>query len=202
MGTSALFTSFMEPWILKKSFQKNEFIIGFLSFIGIYFIYKANPSKGNEALSAKYYLAIAVGLAGSFLASFFTTLNKKISDRYESDLMSLMEIGGGWLFLTVVLLFYAPELFMIFPSSMDLVYLFFLSIFCTTYPFLMSLEALKKISAFTANLSVNLEPVYGFILAGIIFKEHEQLNLYFYTGAFIIMASVLYPLVFGKQEPK
>ena len=200
MGTSALFTAFIEPMIMKKAFKKNEFVIGLISFIGIYFIYKANPSQGDEALSAKYYLAMAVGLMGAFLASLFTTLNKKIGDFYESDMMSFMEIGSGWVFLSILLLIMDPKVFLIIPTSQDFIYLFILSIFCTTYPFLMSLEALKKISAFTANLSVNLEPVYGFILAGIIFKEHEQLNLYFYSGALIIMCSVLYPLVFGKRE--
>ena len=65
MGTSALFTALIEPFIMKKSFQKNEFLIGGFSFLGIYFIYKANPSAGNEVLTAKYYLSIGVGLCGA-----------------------------------------------------------------------------------------------------------------------------------------
>lgn len=202
MGTSALFTALIEPFVMKKSFEKREFLIGAFSFLGIYFIYKANPSEGNAELSAKYYLAIGVGLSGSFLASFFTTLNKKIGHRYESSVMSVMEIGSGWLFLTVLLLVADPGVFAIVPTGMDFIYLIILSIFCTTYPFLMSLEALKNISAFMANLSVNLEPVYGFILAGIIFKEHEQLNLYFYTGAFIIILSVMFPLLADTIKKK
>jgi drug/metabolite transporter (DMT)-like permease len=202
MGTSALFTALIEPFVMKKSFEKREFLIGAFSFLGIYFIYKANPSEGNAALSAKYYLAIGVGLCGSFLASFFTTLNKKIGHRYESAVMSVMEIGSGWLFLTALLLFSDPVVFTVIPTGMDFIYLIILSIFCTTYPFLMSLEALKKISAFMANLSVNLEPVYGFILAGIIFREHEQLNLYFYTGAFIIILSVMFPLLADTVKKK
>ncbi|MBK7958494.1 MAG: EamA family transporter [Bacteroidetes bacterium] len=191
MGTSALFSSLIEPFVVGKKFQKSELFIGLLSFVGIYIICLANPSQGSEADSTKYFWAIVVGLIGSFLAAVFTSLNKKYAGEYETEVVSFIELSVGGLFLTLMIPFFSTERFVWIPSKIDFIYLLIMGIVCTNFTFNISLKALKQLSAFTANLSVNLEPVYGFILAAIIFKEHQLLNIYFYLGAFLILASVL-----------
>ena len=79
---------------------------------------------------------------------------------------------------------------------MDLLYLFLLSFFCTIIPFILSLQALKKLSAFTINLSLNLEPVYGILLAFAVFSENKLLGWGFYAGTAIILFSVLLHAVY------
>lgn len=191
MGTSALFSSLIEPFVVGKKFQKSELLIGFISFIGIYIICLANPSQDNEADSLKYFWAIVVGLISSFLAAFFTSLNKKYAGNYETEVVSFLELSVGWLFITLLIPFFSIDHFIWIPNKMDFIYLLIMGIVCTNFTFNISLKALKQLSAFTANLSVNLEPVYGFILAAIIFKEHQLLNAYFYIGALLILSSVL-----------
>ena len=82
------------------------------------------------------------------------------------------------------------------PSVSDLGYLLILAIACTVYPFTVSIELMKRISAFIVNLSINMEPVYGIILAYLIFGEKERMNSGFYLGTLVILLSViLYPLI-------
>ena len=46
------------------------------------------------------------------------------------------------------------------------------------------------------QLTLNLEPVYGIIMAVIIFGQQEKMNLNFYIGALVILGAVItYPLV-------
>ncbi len=55
---------------------------------------------------------------------------------------------------------------------------------------------MQRISAYTMNLTVNLEPVYGIILAFFIFNEGEQMSSGFYFGASVVLLSVfIYPVL-------
>jgi drug/metabolite transporter (DMT)-like permease len=196
LGTAALFSSIIEPIVTDKKFRWRELMIGLLSLIGILIIFYANPTPNDKVQTENYFLAIIVGLSSAFLAALFTALNKKIGDKYESEVMSFIELGSGWLALSLCLPFFIDASFQFIPSKDDIFWLVVLGLLCTNLTFNIGLKALKKLSAFTANLSVNLEPIYGFILAAFIFKEHETLNGYFYLGAGIVLASVIvHPLL-------
>jgi drug/metabolite transporter (DMT)-like permease len=196
LGTAALFSAIIEPLVTDKKFQWRELMIGMLSLVGILIIFYANPTPNDRAQSENYFLAILVGLSSAFLAALFTALNKKIGDKYESEVMSFLELGFGWVALSVCLPFFMDHTFQFIPSSEDIFWLLVLGLLCTNFTFNIGLKALKQLSAFTANLSVNLEPIYGFILAAFIFKENETLNGYFYLGAGIVLASVVvHPLM-------
>jgi drug/metabolite transporter (DMT)-like permease len=102
-------------------------------------------------------------------------------------------LGGGWLLLSLLLPFYlqlSPAATAI-PSLSDWFWLLVLSLFCTVLAFQLSVSALKKISAFTANLTYNLEPVYGIALAFFIYQENKVLGKGFYLGICLILLSVL-----------
>ena len=89
------------------------------------------------------------------------------------------------------------------PAWDDWVYLFVLALLCTTLAHVLSLQALRTISVFNSNLIINLEPVYGIILAGLLLSEHKQLDLRFYIGTAIILGAViLYPIVKPRLETK
>ena len=82
------------------------------------------------------------------------------------------------------------------PITMDWLYLALLAFACTVYPFTVSIELMKRISAFLVSLSVNMEPVYGILLAYIIFGDKERMNTGFYLGTLVILFSViLYPVI-------
>src|SRR5690606_12683970 len=77
------------------------------------------------------------------------------------------------------------------PGLMDTLYLLILSLFCTVLLYVLFAESLKRISAFTVNLSFNLEPIYAIIIAFLFFSESNEVNMSFYVGLFFVSASVI-----------
>ena len=104
--------------------------------------------------------------------------------------MTAYEMAGALAIVTIVLPLnlYAGNQFL--PSGIDWLWLTILSILCTVWAFVLQLQALKHISAFTLNLSYNLEPVYGIILAFLAFHENRSLNNAFYMGALLIVLAL------------
>ncbi len=178
------FSTLLEPLINQTRIDFAEFIIGLLAMLGIYLIFHFDKD---------YQLGIIFGLVSSFFAALFPILNKKLVDRFDSNTITFYEIGGGWLSLNILvpiyLIFY-PAQYLI-PSASDFFWLIILSLFCTVLAFNLSIRSLIKVSPFTVNLSYNLEPVYGIILAFVVFNENEYLGISFYVGLGIIFFTVL-----------
>lgn len=179
------FTSFLDPIIMKRPLQKIELLLGLIVIFGIYMIFHFDQH---------FRVGILLGILSSFLASLFPILNKKMVKSYSSDTISLYEMGGGFLLLTLLIPVYIllPSIGSFVPTQNDLMWLFILSIFCTVWAFNLSVNALKKISPFTVNLSYNLEPVYGILLAFLVYHENDHLGWSFYTGLSIIASTVLF----------
>lgn len=183
LSTTTLFTSVLEPLIVRTRFNKMELMLGIFVIIGIWFV---------AQVGALYYTAIAVGLVSAFLAAFFSVLNKRYIGLHFSPSVTIVELSAGWVFLNYVMLITNRWHFgSMIPTRDDWVYLFILGIFCTSVAFALSLEALKKLSAFVSNLSISLEPVYGILLAVWLLNESEQLNTSFYIGTSILLLAVL-----------
>ena len=115
--------------------------------------------------------------------------------------MTFLEMGSSWLFLCVVMLIMTVMGYSISlqPSQMDWIYLIALSLLCTTLAFSLSLKALEHLTAFTNNLVINLEPVYGMIMAAVLLHEYDELNARVYLGVFFILIVVLSYPYFGKK---
>lgn len=180
----ALFTAVMDPLLKGKRPKASELLLGLAVIAGIYIIFTGQKF---------YFKGIVLSVISAFLASLFTILNKRISNKIDPAVITFYELGTGFLLLTILLpawMSYNTSTF-ILPDMRDLQYILILSIFCTTVAFTLSLHALQKIDAFTMNLSVNLEPLYSIILAFIIFKEHELLTAQFYIGSAIILSAVV-----------
>ncbi len=185
MSTAGIFTSLLDPFVNKTKHNVFELFIGLLGIVGVYIIYQAQQMYAWGVLS---------GLAAAILASWFTVLNKKIASKYPARTMVLYEMGTGWLLLCVLIPIFigvSDEQVKLIPANMDWLWLIILSLCCTVWAQYLALNALKHISSFTSSLSVNLEPVYGILLAFIIYKEYEQLDTNFYIGMAIIMVSVI-----------
>ena len=180
----ALFTALLDPLIHRKLPRKSEVLLGIGVMIGIYIIF---------SVQQLYLKGILLSLASAFLASLFTILNKSLSEKHDPALITFYELGTGFLLLTLFLpaWFYLNHSSFAVPDLNDWFYLIILAVFCTTVAFTLSLYALKKLDAFTMNLSVNLEPLYSIILAIILFHEDKMLNTGFYIGSFIILFTVV-----------
>jgi drug/metabolite transporter (DMT)-like permease len=184
LATISLMTSFLEPLITKRKFQWYESLLGFTVIPGIYLIFFYTE--------ASYFTGMMMAFACAFFAAIFTSYNKKYVEFTNPYTFSFIQISTGLLFISIGLPIYLkhfPEAWYV-GSQLDFIYLFILSFLCTTIPFVLSLIALKQLNAFTTNLITNLEPVYGIILAAIIFKENQNMDVRFYIGASIVITSV------------
>lgn len=183
-STMGFFSSFLDPWISKRKMDLMEVILGLMVMLGVYLIFHFDQD---------YRLGILYGIISSILAATFTILNKKYVDKHDAHIITFYELGGGWLSLNFILPFYLQfvSFSSFLPDLSDFLWLLVLSLLCTVLAFNLSIRALKKISPFTVNLSYNLEPVYGIVLAFVIYKEHMELGLSFYVGLFIIFLTVV-----------
>ena len=195
-AVTSLFTSIIEPLYFKEKFSNSNLFLGLFVIPGMYLIY----SFGNG-----YHTGILLGLCAALLAAVFSTLNRKLVRDTNPIHLTLMELGSGWIFISLLFPFvssYFPNATFV-PSAMDFAYLLILALLCTSVAYVVSNHSLRQLSAFTATLTVNLEPVYGIILAWLIFSENKEVGYEFYLGTFIILLSVfLHPFLerrFHKQ---
>jgi drug/metabolite transporter (DMT)-like permease len=159
--------------------------------IGIYIIF---------SFQKWYATGILLALCSSFLAAWFTIINKNLVEKNSPTAVTFIELLSGFIFLSMTLPFVLNYFHFSFQipgkdlsgeKNYDILWLLLLSIVCTSIAFTISLESLKKINAFTMNLSVNLEPLYSIILAMIFFNENKVLNAGFYCGTLIVISCVV-----------
>lgn len=196
LATTTLFTSILEPLITKSAYNPAESALGILALIGIYLL---------TQVGAIYYSAIVVGLISALLAALFSTLNKKYISEHNSLSVSWIELTAGWLVVSAVLpVFYSDRLSQVMnPVAEDWLWLILLGLVCTSLAFALALEALKHLSAFISNLSINLEPVYGIVLAALVFQENKELDYHFYLGTALILTAVaIHPFITRYQKKK
>ena len=179
----SLFSALLEPLFYRKKINKQNIILALFVLVGIYIIF---------AFQQLYAMGIVLALISALLGALFTILNKIFVSNDEPAPVTFIELLSGFVFLSILLTLILPAFNVSFqiPSTIDWVWLLLLSVVCTSVAFTLSLEALKKVSAFTMNLSVNLEPLYSIVLAIILFKENELLNNGFYIGTVIVISSV------------
>lgn len=183
-ASTGLFTALLEPLMTTKKFSLAETGLGLISLLGICLIF---------SFDARYRTGIIVGIVSAILAALFSVLNKRNVQVAPPQTMMLYELSGGLLVLTLLMplyLHYFP-VDSIWPTWSDWGWLMILSWLCTVLAMDLMLQALQKVSAFTQNLSLNLEPVYGILLAFVLFGENKHLNASFYIGFTFISLSVL-----------
>jgi drug/metabolite transporter (DMT)-like permease len=183
MAAGGVFTAIFEPLAFRRKIDIKEVLLGVLALVGISLIFHFNP---------KFKWGIVVGIISILLAVVFSIFNKKLVGKFSAKTISLYELGGGWLAWTLLLpvywYFIPSETFL--PQGMDWVWLLIMAWFCTVLSVNLSLQALKHISAFTQNLTLNLEPIYGILLAFVIFQENKDLSPGFYWGFGLIALAV------------
>lgn len=190
------FTALFEPLILGKRINWLELLLGLITLSGIYIIFH---------FDTQYKTGIIIGLISAVLASLFPIYNREFLKRINVETMLTWQQTGGLILLSALLPFYLQryptEHFL--PNAEDLGWLLMLSWLCSVIAFQLSSNALKKLSAFTVNLTFNLEPVYGIILAFMVYKENKFLSKWFFVGFGIIaLALIVHVIILIKIEKK
>jgi len=183
LSSIALFASIIEPIVTKTKFDYMEIVFSAVAMIGITTIYSSDSSAST---------GIILGVISALLSAVFSTMNRTIASKYETLTITLVELTSGMIFLTLLfpLYFKIQPTTKYIPNFSDLVYLVLLSLVCTVLTWILSLQALRKVSAYTMGLALNLDPVYGIILAVLFAGEGKILNKGFISGAGIILLTV------------
>jgi drug/metabolite transporter (DMT)-like permease len=185
LSTTALLSAVFEPLILKKPFDRVEVILGLFAVAGITIIYNTH---------LQFSTGIVIGLLSAVFTVLVSVLNKKMIDQYEPEQITLYQLTGGFAGLTLLLplaLYVMPPV-VYFPTATDWLWLVVLSWVCTIFTFYLYIRSLKKVSAFTMNLILTLEPVYGIGLAFLFFKENRDVSRWFYVGFALIGLAVVF----------
>lgn len=185
LSTTALLSSLIEPVVLNKKFDPAEIVLGLFAIAGITIIYNTH---------IQFSTGIFIGLLSAVLTVLVSVLNKKMIDQYEPEQITLYQLTGGFAGLTVLLplaLYFMPATAIV-PTSADWLWLLVLSWVCTIFTFYLYIRSLKKVSAFTMNLVLTLEPVYGIVLAFLFYKENRDISRWFYAGFALISVAVVF----------
>jgi drug/metabolite transporter (DMT)-like permease len=183
LSSGAFFVSVLKPLLTAKKVVFYELVFGILVIVGLCILVHV------ENMNVK---GVLLALTSAFLSALFSILNEIAVKQHDSTVIAFYELLGGVLFFSIILLLtnsYSPEFFTL--NWVDLVYLLILSSICTAYALITSVKIMKYLSAFTVMLSINLEPVYGIILAALLFDEKEKMSTGFYVGALIIFVIIL-----------
>jgi drug/metabolite transporter (DMT)-like permease len=185
-STGTLFTAITEPLIYKRKFVLYELFIGLIIIAAICLIF---------SVEIKFGLGILLGILAAFTASLFSVFNGVLIQDKESPItspvLSFIELSMALVGLSVFLLIngsFSTDFFSV--SMQDVVLLTLLAAVCTVYPFIASVNLMKHLSPYTINLTVNLEGVYGIVLASLLFHENKDLSITFYVGFAIILAAI------------
>lgn len=184
-SSTTLFTALLEPLITPKKFNKIELIFSLMAMAGVCIIFYTDTNQ--------YGIGIFLALMAAFVGAFFNILNSGPVKTVASDVVSFYEILAGLIVLTIFLPLYIHvfSIQKLLPTRTDWLLLAILAILCTHVTLVLSLNALRHLSAFTLNLAINLEPVYGIALAFVIFGENKQMGPGFFAGTLLIMSSVV-----------
>ena len=190
LSTGAFFTSIMEPIFYKRKVIWYEILFGLIVIVGLYIIFQ---------VETEYLLGIGLALISAFLSAVFSLINGKLAQREDASVISFYELLTGTGAITVYLLIlsffgsssegFTAEFFDV--SAADWGYLLVLASVCTAYAFIASVAVMRHLSPYTIMLTINLEPVYGILLAFWIFGSDEKMSPGFYYGAIIILTTVI-----------
>ena len=194
LGTSTLFAALLEPLIFKRKIDLSEIVMGIVIVICISLIFK---------VEFQYKLGIIYGLICALLGTIFSVFNGKLYGKTSSGNIIFYEIFGGFLVISLYYVFSGHISQIGEISYRDLALLTLLASVFTAYPMFESVNLMKYISPFTLILTVNLEPIYGIILAFFIFGESEKMSAVFYGASMVmILAIVINGVIKARKKSK
>lgn len=181
-STTSFFTSLLSPWMARRPIHREELLLGIGVVFGVYLVFR---------FEGHYVEGILAGLAGAILAAIFSFLNADLTQRFPLRTLTFYQLIGACLPAGIWWLLTAAA----WPTAQDWGWLGVLGAVCTVGPYVGMAYLLRRISPFALNMSINMEPLYGILLAYFIFGETERMTSGFYIGGLCIAATVFgYPL--------
>lgn len=184
MALAPVFLSVVEPLWRRQPFALRDLGVALACIPGVALVVGGIPGE--------MYWGMLLGVLAAFLAALFGLGNKALAMRMPALALTSIQMGTGALLLAVTLPFWpAFGMAVDWPAGDDWLWLSVLAVVCTLLPFALSLVALRRLSAFSAQLAVNLEPVYAITLAALLLGEGGELRWTFYAGVALILAAVI-----------
>lgn len=180
LSSASFFTALLEPLFLKKKLNPIDLLLGLFVIVGVALMFQVKTGNAMGILAA---------IVSALLAALFTVLNAKVLHFAPPSTVSMVEMLGGLISVSLILLGLNGSLPAL-PNNSDIMWLLVLGVLCTAFAFVASVRVMRHLSPFTVALSVNLEPIYAIVLAFILFNEHQELGPTFYVGASLIFLSV------------
>jgi drug/metabolite transporter (DMT)-like permease len=194
LSLSTLFASILEPIIFKRKIDIMEVVMGTVIVACILLIFKTE---------FQYKEGIFYGILCAVFGTIFSVFNGKMFGKTSSGNIIFYEIFCGWFVLLIFYLISGQIFQMNEINYRDLALICLLASIFTAFPMLESVKLMKYISPFTLILTVNLEPVYGIILAFFIFGESEHMSPVFYiASAVMILAIIANGLIKARKTKK
>lgn len=183
LSTGSLFAAFIEPIFYKRKVNPTEVILAIIIIVCLWFIFQASP---------EYITGILVGVVCAFLSALMAVLNGVIQQDKTNQprVMILYEMLGSCLVATLFIPFF-NEISDLYLNTDDMLWLLILSLGLTAYPVIESVVLMRYISPYSLILAVNLEPIYGIILAYFIFGQTEMMSPTFYISAFVMILVIV-----------
>lgn len=201
LATASVFTALVSPMITGGRLKISELWIGMVALLGVLvmYIFQENTDQVFDVANQRW--GIVLGVVAAILSAVFTILNKPLAAKYEFRNVVFWEMTIGFLCLCIVIPFYLPSVTweQVIPQGWDYIWLGCLVYFCTVLGQQLVVQALKYLNPFTITLSVNIEPLYGIILAFLLFNENEMLGWPFYAGVIIICISLLMQIYWTRR---
>lgn len=193
-AATSFFTAFTEPLLTRRPLRVHEILLGLIVLAGLGLI---------VGLESHYLLGMAVALLGALLAAIFPVLNHRLVNRGLSSRTLLVYEMSGACLLALLFINLAPNIHFQTPIPGDWLPLLTLALLCTVFAHTLHIHLLRRLTPFTSNLAINFEPVYGIIMAALIFQEHKELHPGFYLGALtIVAANIIQPILERKRRLK
>jgi len=191
-ATNSLWAALLEPWFTKTRIKKTELFFGSFVLLGLYVIF---------SFDFHYKAGLALGILAGFTSALFSVFNSGMVKRIGPRTITFYEMCGVWLgsllFLPVYKQYWAADgALHLTPRLQDWIYIALLAGVCSVYAYTVAVELMKRISVFLMQLTLNLEPLYGIVIALLIFGDAEKMSFNFYVGTGIILIAVLsYPFL-------
>lgn len=196
-ATNSLWAALLEPWFNRSRVKKFELLLGLVVLLGLYVIF---------SFDFQYKMGLFLGVVAGFTSALFSVFNAKMVRYIPAFTITFYEMIGAFvgvaLFFPLYKVTWAQDgILHLLPTSMDWIYIALLAGVCSVYAYSTAVELMKKISVFMIQLALNLEPIYGILMAVIIFGSEEKMGANFYVGALIIMSAViLYPVLKKRND--
>ena len=184
-----VFTLISQRIIYKEKMTYGKIIGATLSLVGIIIII---ASKGRVSLFSKGSIGDLMALGAVFSWIIYNMVCNSFKGNYKSITITTYQIIWGSLFLSPSLFF--SKLHM--PSTIVILNIVFLSIFCSCIGYIIYVYCLKELGATITTTYINLQPIMSLIAAAVILNE--VITVWQIIGCTIIILGVTLVSFDGK----